>query len=192
MSEQTLLVVKPDGVQRALSGEIISRLEKAGLKIVAMKMLKASREMIEKHYTTSEEFLRGMGGKTIATYKEFGGDVMTEMGTTDELELGKKIREWLIDFLSSDPVVAVVFEGHHAVTQMRKIVGATVPCFANPGTIRGDYTTDAPDLANAKKRPVKNLVHASGSVEEAKSEIALWFKPEEIMSYKRCDEEVRE
>ena len=190
--EQTLLVVKPDGVQRALSGEIISRLEKAGLKIVGLKMVHAGREMLEKHYTTSEEFLRGMGGKTLATYKEYGGDVLKEMGTADELELGKIIREWLVDFLSSGPVIAAVFAGHHAVTQTRKIVGATVPCFANPGTIRGDYTTDAPDLANAHKRPVKNLVHASGSVEEAVAEIALWFKPEEIMDYERSDEKARE
>ena len=190
--EQTLLIVKPDGVQRALSGEIISRLEKAGLKIVGLKMVHAGREMLEKHYTTSEEFLRGMGGKTLATYKEYGGDVLKEMGTADELELGKIIREWLVDFLSSGPVIAAVFAGHHAVTQTRKIVGATVPCFANPGTIRGDYTTDAPDLANAHKRPVKNLVHASGSVEEAVAEIALWFKPEEIMDYERSDEKARE
>ncbi len=187
-TERTLLVVKPDGVQRGLVGEILSRLERAGLKIVALKMLRASRELLEQHYPDREDFLRTIGTKTKEAFEAYGLDVRERMGTDDLVEIGARVRDWLIAFMASGPVVAAVIEGVHAVSAVRKLVGKTLPIFAEPGTIRGDFSTDSPTLANLELRPVRNLVHASGSREEAEYEIGLWFAEEEIYSYRRADE----
>lgn len=189
--EKTVVLVKPDGVKRGLIGEIISRFEKIGLKIIAMKMIWVDKEMVEKHYPESRtELLRGIGEKTLKTYAKYGKDVNEELGTMDPLEIGKMVNDWNIDFLSSGPVVAMLLQGVHAIDNIRMAVGDTLPTFAVPGTIRGDYSIDSPALANATKRSVHNLVHASGNVEEAKYEEELWFKKEEIYDYKRTDEEV--
>jgi nucleoside-diphosphate kinase len=98
------------------------------------------------------------------------------------------VRGWLIDYISSGPVAAFVLEGIHAVSVVRKLVGDTLPYRAAPGSIRGDLSIDSPTVANLMKRPVRNLIHASGSVEEAGMEIALWFRPEELYEYRRADE----
>lgn len=188
--EQTLILVKPDAVKRGLTGKILDRFETSGLKIVAMKMVWVDKDMAGKHYTTNEEFLLGMGNKTLKTYAEYGKDPMEVMGTKDPLEIGKMVREWNLEFLTSGPVVAVVLEGIHAVTTVRKIVGATLPTFSEPGSIRGMYSIDSPVLANDRKRAVRNMIHASGTVEEAKLEIELWFHKKEIHDYHRADEEV--
>lgn len=188
--ERTLLLVKPDGVQRALVGEILSRLERAGLKIVGLKMVRPDRVLLERHYPSDEEWVRTVGGKTREAFDTYGMDVRQLMGTDDPLEIGRRVRQWLIDFMQTTPVVAAVLEGVHAVSATRKIVGSTLPVFAAPGTIRGDFSVDAPTVANAGRRPVRNLVHASGTEEEAAHEIALWFSPEEIHGYRRADEEV--
>jgi len=189
-TERTLLVVKPDGVQRGLVGEILARLERAGLKVVALKMLQASRGLLERHYPDTDEFLRTIGGKTKEAFEAYGLDVRERMGTEDPREIGEQVRAWLIEFMASGPVVAAVIDGVHAVSAVRKLVGKTLPIFAEPGTIRGDFSTDSPTLANLQSRPVRNLVHASGSLEEAAYEIALWFREEEIFSYRRADESV--
>lgn len=186
--ERTLLVVKPDGVQRGLVGEILARLERAGLKVVALKMLQAPRGLLERHYPDTDEFLRTIGGKTKEAFEAYGLDVRERMGTEDPREIGQRVRTWLIEFMASGPVVAAVIEGVHAVSAVRKLVGKTLPIFAEPGTIRGDFSTDSPTLANLQARPVRNLVHASGSLEEAEYEIALWFREEEICPYRRADE----
>lgn len=188
--ERTLLLVKPDGVQRALVGEILGRLERAGLKIVALKMVRADRALLERHYPPDETWVRTIGGKTREAFDTYGLDVRALMGTEDPLEIGRRVREWLIEFMQTSPVVAAVLEGVHAVSTTRKIVGATLPVFAAPGTIRGDFSVDAPTVANAGRRPVRNLVHASGSEEEALQEIALWFEPGEIHGYRRADEDI--
>jgi nucleoside-diphosphate kinase len=186
--ERTLVVVKPDGVQRGLVGEILARFERAGLKVVALKMLRAPRELLERHYPAEEDFLRTIGGKTKEAFEAYGLDVRERMGTEDPVELGRQVRGWLIEFMASGPVVAAVLEGVHAVSAVRKLVGKTLPIFAEPGTIRGDWSTDSPTLANLEQRPVRNLVHASGTVEEAEFEVRLWFREEEIHSYRRADE----
>jgi nucleoside-diphosphate kinase len=188
--ERTLILLKPDSVKRALTGEILGRFEKAGLKIVGLKMVWVTKDHAAKHYTSNEEFLVGMGNKTLKTYEEYGKDPHEELGTKDPLEIGKMVRAWNLEFLSSGPVVAVVLEGNHAVTSVRKIVGATLPVFSEPGSIRGTYSVDSPVLANARKRAVRNMIHASGTVEEAKSEIELWFHKDEIYDYHRADEDV--
>lgn len=187
--EQTLIVLKPDAVTRGLIGDIISRFEKVGLKVVAARFLTVHKELADKHYPASrEEWLKMMGEKTLENYEKFGVDPIRELGTKDTLEIGKMIREWLIGYITSGPVMSVVLEGPHAVELVRKICGPTLPLIASPGTIRGDYAYDSSYLANSAKRAIKNLIHASGSVEEAQYEIPLWFSSAEIYSYERGDE----
>lgn len=189
--ERSLVLVKPDGVMRGLIGEIIGRFEKSGLKLVAMKMVWVDKELLSKHYPDSRiEFLKGMGEKTLKTYEQYGKDAKKELGTTDALEIGKMINVWNMEALSSGPVVAMLIEGNHAIDNIRRIVGNTLPTFAAPGTIRGDYSVDSPALANMKKRSVRNLIHASGTIEEGIYEAGLWFNPGEIHDYKRTDEDV--
>lgn len=193
MKEQTLVILKPDAVSRGLIGEIIGRFEKVGLKMVAARLVHADRELADKHYPVSrEEFIKGMGGKTVENYEKLGVDLVKELGTSDPLEIGKMIREWLADMITSGPVFAFVLEGPHAVELVRKICGHTLPLMSAPGTIRGDYSFDSSYLANTGKRPIKNLIHASGNLEEAEYEIPLWFSKEEILSYTRTDEKVME
>jgi nucleoside-diphosphate kinase len=168
-------MLKPDAVQRGLVGEVLHRFERAGLKIVALKMLKPEKNLVSKHYPNSREYLETLGSKTKADYVKYGLDLEKEFGTTDSFEIGKKIKEWLVNFICSDNVIAMVLEGNHAVSIVRKLVGSTMPSDAQPGTIRGDYSIESADLANLEKRPVKNLIHASGNIEEASFEIKLWF-----------------
>lgn len=186
--ERTLVFLKPDGVQRGLVGEIVGRFERAGLKLVGMKMLVPTRDLLDRHYPKDEQFLTTIGGKTRDAFVNYGFDVKRETGTDDLLAIGRQVRGWLIEYVSSGPVVAFVLEGIHAVSTVRKLVGDTLPFQAAPGTIRGDFAIDSPTVANLAKRPVRNLVHASGTVEEAAAEIALWFRPTELHKYARADE----
>lgn len=189
--EKTLVIFKPDSVSRGLVGEIISRFEKVGLKIVGMKMLMVSRELADKHYPASRtEFINGMGGKTLENYKNLGIDPIAEFGSEDPHAIGLKIREWLVDMITVSPVITMVLEGPHAVELVRKMVGHTLPLMSAPGTIRGDYSYDSSYLANTTGRPIKNLLHASGNKEEAVFEVDLWYRQEELVSYKRVEEDV--
>ena len=112
------------------------------------------------------------------------------MGTTDPLKIGKKVRLWLLDFMTSSPIVKMIIQGVHAVDMVRKLVGNTMPALADAGTIRGDYSVDSAALANKEKRSVRNIVHASETPEEAENEIKLWFNKDEIQNYKRGDEDI--
>ncbi len=190
MIERTLVLIKPDGVKRGLIGEILSRYERAGLKIIAMKMVSSNRDHAMAHYPATEDHMIAMGEKSLKTYQEYGLDAMEYVGTENPLEIGKLIRQWNADFISSGPVLALVLEGNHAIDNVRMITGNTIPTFALPGTIRGDFSIDSPALANSKKRAVKNLIHASGDKSEAEREIQHWFKAEELHSYKRAEEDV--
>jgi nucleoside-diphosphate kinase len=189
--ERTVVLIKPDGVQRGLIGQVLARFERAGLKIIALKMVWADRSMAGKHYPDSRtEFLKGMGEKTLATYEKYGKDPNEELGTMDPLEIGRMVNSWNMDFITSGPVVAILLEGLHAIDNVRMIAGNTLPTFAEPGTVRGDYSLDSPALANANKRAVRNLMHASGNPEEAKYEQELWFRESDIQDYTRADEDV--
>ncbi|HET8679093.1 MAG TPA: nucleoside-diphosphate kinase, partial [bacterium] len=183
-SEQTLVFLKPDGVQRGLIGEVIGRFERAGLKVIGLKMIRAATDLLGRHYPSDEGFLRTIGGKTLEAFQAAGLDVRKETGTDDALTIGRRVRQWLIDFVASGPVVAFVLQGTHAIAVTRKLVGDTLPYRAAPGTIRGDFSADSPAVANLQKRPVRNLVHASGSPEEAAFEIGLWFSPSELQDYR--------
>ncbi|MDP3784484.1 MAG: nucleoside-diphosphate kinase [bacterium] len=190
--ERTVVLIKPDGVKRGLVGEIISRFERRGLKIISLAMLLASREEIDRHYPKDKAWVANLGSNTIKTYEKYESRdaVLQEYGTDDTHEIGKMVREWLVDFLTSGPIVKMVVEGTHAIDMVRKIVGPTIPAFAEMGTIRGDFSVDSPALANRNHRAVHNLIHASGNPEEAKHELAFWFTPEEIHDYKRVEEDI--
>jgi nucleoside-diphosphate kinase len=189
MNEQTLIVLKPDAVSRGLAGEVIKRFEQVGLKIVAARMVHVTKELAEKHYPQSRtEWLEMMGEKTLENYEKYGIDPIEKLGTDDKGKIGIMIQKWLIDYITSGPVLAYVLEGPHAVELVRKICGGTLPLNAEPGTIRGDFAFDSSYLANTGTRAIKNLIHASGNLEEAEYEIPLWFSKDEIFSYERVEE----
>ncbi len=183
MQEKTLVLLKPDAVARGLVGEIINRFEKAGLVLVAAKMVTPTEDLANKHYPTDRRpFIEGMGNKTLETYQEHGIDAKEDLGTDDAHEIGLKIQGWMVGFITSGPVMAIVLQGDNAIAKVREMAGHTVPAKADAGTIRGDYSNDTPVLANKEKRPILNLVHASGDKEEADFEINLWFTPDELQA----------
>lgn len=188
--EKTFVLVKPDGVKRGLVGECVKRFEQRGLKLIACKMILSSEQQAREHYPGTDEWLKGMGNKTLETYAKYGKDPVAELGSNDPLEIGKEIYTWNTDFLTSGPVVAMIFSGIHAIDMVRKIVGKTIPAFAEMGTIRGDYSVDSPVLANDGKRAIHNVIHASGDPSEAEHEIAHWFSAQEIHDYQRAEEDV--
>lgn len=177
--EQSLVLVKPDGVMRGQVGEILSRFERVGLKIVAMKMVLPERSQVDRHYALTEEWMMGVFTKAKAKFDAKG----EKFEFSDHKAYGKFIKDGLVEFLLSGPVVAMVLEGQECVALVRKLVGATEPMSSPPGTIRGDLSPDTYALSNEQKRPLRNLIHASGTVEEGKSEAAIWFTKEEMFQY---------
>lgn len=184
--EHTLVLVKPDGVQRGLIGDILTRFEKKGLKIIALKMVWPTRELAKEHYSQPKDDMIALGNKTIAAYAERNEKPPFD----DPIEIAKNIQGKLVDYLSTGPVVAMVIDGAHAIQHVRKIRGATNPLAADVGTIVADLTIDSYFVSDAADRSIRNLVHASGSVEEAKREIKLWFKPEELYEYNLAIENI--
>ena len=167
MLQQTLIIIKPDGVEKGLTDEIIRRYEAAGLSVVKRKDWKqAPMDIIEKHYPMDDEYIRSLGEKSV----QAGDDTVM-----DTLSQGKKILGWLRNFITSGPIVCMILQGEEAVSLTRKITGYTDPATAQKGTIRGDLGEDSILKANRQGRPVYNLIHASGTPEEAKREISLWF-----------------
>ncbi len=189
MMEQTFSFVKPDGVKRGLVGEIIKRFENAGLKLVACKMIIPSKDLFAKHYNSSDPArIKLWGEKTLKSYEKAGVDAMKELGTTDTTELGKMVSGWLMNYVTSAPIVAMIWEGENAVQKGMDLTGPTMPADAPKGTIRGDFSKDSAVFANAQKRGVLNLIHVSTSIEEANFEKNLWFTPSEIYEYERSNE----
>ncbi|MDP2648467.1 MAG: nucleoside-diphosphate kinase [bacterium] len=184
--ERTLVIIKPDGVQRGLIGEIIKRYEGLGLKLIGMKMLVPDPAHVEAHYTLDPAWRTVTGEKTIKSYKEKGLTPPSE----DPLEITAKILANLKKYLTAGPVIAMVWEGAHAVKIVRKITGGTEPLTSDVGTIRGDYVLDSYTMADTDNRAVRNLIHASGSAEEAEAEIAHWFEPGELTDYRIIHEEI--
>ena len=183
--EKTFVMIKPDGVRKGLVGEIIKRLEQRDMKIVALEMFQPTAAQIDGHYPKSEAWITRLGEKTLATYEKYGYDAKKELGTADAAKLGKMVRMWLVDYMTSAPLVRMIVQGIHAVDMVRKITGPTMPYQAEMGTIRGDYSADSPALANKEQRAVMNLVHASETPEEAAHEIKYWFGKAKIFGYKR-------
>ncbi|MEK7117506.1 MAG: nucleoside-diphosphate kinase [Patescibacteria group bacterium] len=184
--EKTFLMVKPDGVRKGLIGEIIKRLEQRDLKIVALEMFYPTTEQMDKHYPSDDVWISRVGDKSLSTYSKYNVDPQKELGTDNNLEIGKMVRKWLLDYMTSAPLVKMVIQGLHAVDMVRKIAGPTIPNMADMGTIRGDFSNDSPILGNLEKRAVMNLVHASETPEEAEHEIEFWFgSKDKIFDYKR-------
>jgi nucleoside-diphosphate kinase len=176
--ERTLVLVKPDGVRRHLVGAILQRFEQLGLDIVEAQLLTPSTELADAHYPSDVEWLSAVGNKTLADFAERGQEPTSVLGTADPVEVGRTIKGRLTTYLTSGPVLAIVLQGNRSVEIVRKVVGATLPTSAAPGTIRGDYSIDSPDVAEREGRPIHNLIHASGNVTEAEHEIWLWFGPD--------------
>lgn len=154
--ERTLCLIKPDGVRRGLVGEILGRFERMGLKIVAMKLITPDKDRAGRHYTYEDIAVRH----------------------------GEAIRNALIDFITSGPVVAFVAEGVSAIENVRKLCGSTEPLKALPGTIRGDFAHHSFVLTGAKKESIRNLIHASANQEDADRELGVWFEAEEYSAYR--------
>lgn len=184
--ERTLVVIKPDGIQRSLVGEIIRRYEQIGLKLVGMKMLVPSEELVEKHYTIDPEWIRIAGEKQIASAHAGGRKLASE----NPLELGNIVLGQLKKYLTSGPVIAMVWEGANAVAIVRKVIGGTEPLSSDVGTIRGDFVIDSYALANQSGRAIRNLVHASGSLKEAVDEVKHWFAAHELVDYRLVQEAI--
>jgi nucleoside-diphosphate kinase len=184
--ERTFVIIKPDGIQRSLIGEVIKRYEKIGLKLVGLKMGVTTPEMVEKHYTLDPEWMRKTGEKTIENYKRKGQKPPSE----DPLEITKVVLESLKRYITSGPVIMMVWQGAHAVGIVRKITGATEPLSSDVGTIRGDFVLDSYVMSDVAGRAVRNILHASGTVEEAEDEIKLWFKEDELISYRLIQEAI--
>ena len=186
--ERTLIVVKPDGVQRNLVGEIIKRYERVGLKIVGMKFVYPSEDMATKHYydVGGDEWLEEVGRKASAAYEKKG----MQSPFSTYRENGEAVLKNNAKYLSSGPVAAFVLEGNQAVELARKLAGATEPLTSDVGTIRADFTLDSYSLADTDGRSVRNLLHASGSAEEAQKEIPIWFNEDELIDYTHLNEKI--
>ncbi len=183
--EKTFVIVKPDGVQRGLVGEIIQRFERVGLKVSAMKMVVPTEEQCWTHYNKDEAWFLKKGERTINDRKAAGLVV-----DKDAMEYGKDIVRALVKFMTSGPVVAMVLSGNQAVGVVQKLVGGTEPLTSDIGTIRGDLTLDSYALSGQDERAVRNLIHSSDKPEEAEREIKIWFKEEEIINYRQLNEEI--
>ncbi len=188
--EKTVLIIKPDGVKRGLIGEIISRVEKRGLKIISLEMIQATPDQILEHYPKEEAWIKRLGEKTAKNYKEYGMDLNQELGTEDFLEIGKVIVSWLVNYMTTGPMVKMVIKGPHAINMVRKLVGSSMPAEAQVGTIRGDFSVDDATVANKEKRAIHNIVHASETAEEAIHELGFWFAAEDIFDYKRSEDNI--
>ena len=184
--EQTLVIIKPDGVQRSLIGEVIKRIERVGFKLVAIKFELPTKEKVVAHYTIDPDWVEKTGHKALDAEARAGKDV----SGIDAMTHGGTILHKLQNYITSGPVVAMVWQGAHAVDVVRKLVGSTEPRTSDVGTIRGDFVHDSYEISNGEGRSVRNVVHASSSVEDAQKEIAVWFGPEELVTYRLVAEEI--
>jgi len=175
--EKTVIAIKPDGIQRGLIGEIISRFERAGMKMVAAKLLCPTKVQVEKHYVYGD-WLYNTGKKTIESYEKKGMKI-----TGKPEEIGKKTLNKLINYLVDRPVFFMVWQGPGVVEIARKIIGHTSPQMADIGSVRGDYGLESYAMADGLDRALYNMIHASGTPEEAEHEMTVWFKPAELLNY---------
>lgn len=183
--ERSLIILKPDAVQRSLIGEIIMRFERKGLKFVAFKFVTPDEEQLFAHYNKDDAWFEKKGANMVANIKEQGGEPEKEA-----IEYGKDIIRSVVKEMQQAPVLAIVVEGYGAINQVDKLVGTTEPATADIGTIRGDYTVDAYAHTAFEDRSMRNLIHCSDVPEEAEREIALWFDESELMDYTTAQERI--
>lgn len=186
MIEQTLVLIKPDGVQKSLIGRIISRFEEAGLKVVGMKMVWPDEKKAKQHYPLDEEWARGSYKRS----KEAAEKNKDPFDFKDHKDYGEFVQKGLVNFIQENPIVALVLEGPHSIELVRKMIGHTEPRQALPGTIRGDLASvESYVNANTNNRAVRNLIHSSDNLENANKEIKTWFDKNEVHDYKRPGDE---
>ncbi len=185
-NDRTLVIIKPDGVQRSLVGEVIGRYERIGLKLVGLKMLVPTPEQVETHYLLDPDWKKNVGTKAIEAYTKKGETPPSK----DPIEVGNRIVEKLKAYLTSGPVVVMVWQGAHAVEVVRKLTGGTEPLSSDVGTIRGDFVVDSYGMSDADGRAIRNIIHASGSDQEAAQEITHWFSGGELVTYRLVQEAI--
>jgi nucleoside-diphosphate kinase len=183
--ERTLVIIKPDGIQRGLIGEIIKRYERTGLKLVGLRFGIADEKKLWEHYNKDDEWFEKKGARISEDKKARGLPVEKEA-----MEYGKDIVRQLVKFMTSGPVLFMVWEGNEAAAIVRKITGDTEPKTSDIGTIRGDLTVDSYAIAAVDDRAVRNLIHCSENAEEAKGEVALWFTEGDMIDYRVIHEEI--
>ncbi len=180
-----MLIVKPDGVQRSLIGEVVKRIERTGLKIVAMKMTIPTREQVIDFYHKDDAWFLKKGQNIIDNKK--ANNLPIEK---DALAYGKEIIDDIVKFMTSGPVVLMAVQGNDSVAIVKKLVGSTEPSTSDVGTIRGDLTVDSYEHATVDKRAVRNLTHCSDSPDEARRELGVWFQNSEILKYRLVQEQI--
>ncbi len=183
--EKSFVAIKPDGIQRSLIGDIIKRFERAGLKLVALKMTIPTEDMLWTHYSKDDKWYTDKGGIVVKNREAAGMAIEKEA-----IEYGKDIVRALVKYMTCCPVVAMVWEGNQAVGIVKKIVGGTEPLTSDVGTLRGDLTLDSYALSNLDGRAVRNLIHCSDKPEEALREMKIWFKEDEIWNYRLVQEQI--
>lgn len=183
--QRTLVILKPDAIQRSLLGDILKRIEQTGLKFTAFKFFLANEDQLVKHYNKGEEWFKEKGDRVVADRKLHHLPI-----EKDPIDYGKEIIDLIVKFMTTGPILAFIVEGNESVAVVKKLVGATEPKTSDVGTIRGDYTVDSYAHSSVQNRAVRNLVHCSESPEEAEREIKVWFTPEEIMDYKTIQEQI--
>jgi nucleoside-diphosphate kinase len=187
-SERSFVMIKPDGVHRNLVGEIISRFERAGLKLIALKMSVPDIDRLTRHYGKSDEWCQSKGAKIVEGMKSRGQTVEKEA-----IEYGRDIVRALLKYMSAGPAIQMVWEGNQAMSIVKKLVGGTEPSTSDVGTIRGDYTIDSYEIANIDNRAVRNLIHCTDpadGADEAVREIDIWFTKEELIQYRHLNEAI--
>jgi len=188
-TERTLVILKPDTIQRGLIGEVVNRLERTGLKLVGLKMMTADEKRLTDHYGKDDKWYLEKGTKRVRLMQEAGKQIDA---ARDPIEYGKDIIRGVLRYMQSSPTVFMVFEGNQAVAVVKKIVGSTDPTASDVGTIRGDYQIDSYTLSDAEQRGIRNLIHCSDQVAEAQREIPIWFSSDEIQSYRHINEAILE
>ncbi|HXK36527.1 MAG TPA: nucleoside-diphosphate kinase [Candidatus Paceibacterota bacterium] len=189
MAERTLVILKPDTIQRSLVGEITRRIERTGLKLVAAKLVRASEKTLITHYGKDDAWYLEKGTKRVQLMQTAGKSVDANR---PPIEYGKDIIRGVVRYMSASPVLAMVWEGNQAVAVVKKIVGTTDPTASDVGTIRGDYQLDSYTLSDAEQRGIRNLIHCSDQVSEAQREIGIWFTPSELCDYRHINEAILE
>lgn len=188
--QRALIIIKPDGVQRGLIGKIVNRFEQVGLKIIGLKFQWPDKEKIIAHYPETDAWFKKVGERTLTNYAKKGLDAKQVFKTDDPIKIGKTVKKWLIDYLQESPVFLMVLEAYDCIEIVRKLCGNTIPTLAQPGTIRGDFSHDSIDLANEQNRPLKNIIHASDTVEDGEKEVKIWFNDNELFDYQQANEKI--
>ncbi len=186
--QRALIIIKPDGVQRGLIGRIITRFEQVGLKIIGLKFIWTTEKQIITHYPETDAWFKKVGERTLTNYAKKGLDVKKVFHTDNVIQIGRTVKKWLVTYFQESPVLIMALESYDCIEIVRKLSGNTIPVLASPGTIRGDFSHDTIDLANEQNRPLRNIVHASDTVEDGEKEIKDWFTEKELFEYERADE----